>query len=176
MRDEGSPGVVPAEALQMINAWTAVPAFIRDRYLNVIASNDLAKEISPIFNEGVNLVRVVFCAGQLPAGVQTVPQQLADKLKEALALYEWDAEFEELVEELSAASPEFVQAWAGASDTVEPLPFSVHHSQVGPLSLTYQAMTMPGQFDLSLAVLRGTDDDSRAALQRLAELTGPDQS
>ena len=175
MRREDSPDVVPPEALQIIRSWTTVPAFIRDRYLNILASNALAKEISPIFNEGVNLARIVFTPGELPAGVHIVPQQLADNLKESLTRYESDADFETIVDDLSTVSTTFVEAWSGASDTVEPLPFQIRHERVGPLSLTYQAMTMPVRSDLSLAVLRGTDDSSRAALKRLAIFVGRSQ-
>ncbi|NQX34484.1 hypothetical protein [Herbiconiux sp. VKM Ac-2851] len=175
MRNDDSPDVVPPEALQMIGAWTTVPAFIRDRHLNIVASNHLAKELSPIFTEGVNLARIVFTPGELPLGVEIDPQQIADKLKESLARYESDAEFETIVDELSSVSSAFVEAWGDASETVEPLPFQIRHERVGPLSLTYQAMTMPVRSDLSLAVLRGTDDSSRAALKRLADIISTPQ-
>ena len=160
----------------MISAWTTVPAFIRDRYLTIVAANPLAREISPIFHEGVNLVRAFFSAGEPPTGVKIDSQQIADKLKESVARYEWDADFEEIVAEMSSTNPKFVDAWNDASDSVAPLPFQVLHERVGPLSLASQAMTMRGQADLSLAVLRGTDDSSRAALARLAELTTSNRS
>ena len=168
MRKKDSADVVPPEALQMIRSWITVPAFIRDRHLNILASNALAKEISPIFKEGVNLARIVFTPGELPTGVHIVPQQLADNLKESLTRYESDADFESIVDDLSTVSTTFIKAWGDASDTVEPLPFQIRHEHVGPLSLTYQAMTMPVRSDLSVVVLRGTDDSSRVALKRLA--------
>jgi len=175
MHNDELPGVVPPEALQIIGGWTTVPAFVRDRHLNIVASNGLAKEISPIFTEGVNLARIVFTPGELPFGVEIDPQQTVDKLKESLERYESDAEFETIVDELSSVSSAFVEAWCGAYDTVEPLPFHIRHERVGPLSLTYQAMTMQVRSDLSLAVLRGTDDDSRAALKRLANIISTPQ-
>lgn len=169
MGDGELPNVATSEARLMIDGWVAVPAFIRDRYLTIVASNALSTALSPVFREGVNLVRALFSTEELPENLRVDRQQIADTLRESVLRYEGDEDFELLVDEMSSMSPHFRAAWAGASETVEPVPFRVLHQRVGPISLAAHAMTMPGRSDLSLTVLRCTDDASRAALNRLAD-------
>ncbi|GAB3148132.1 hypothetical protein GCM10027058_08250 [Microbacterium neimengense] len=170
MIDADPSGVVPDEARRMIDGWAAAPAFIRDRYLTVVASNRLAEAVSPFFREGVNLPRAAFAASGVPAGLAASRQYIADTLKESVARFEWDAEFEELVNQLTVTSSRFADAWTRAAETaVEPQPIRVENAHVGPMCFTYEWLTVPGRSDLSLAVLRADDPSSRIAVARLAE-------
>lgn len=169
MIDADPSGGVPDEARRMIDGWPA-PALIRNRYLTVVASNRLAGAVSPFFREGVSLPRAAFAASGVPAGLAASRRQIADMLKESIARFEWDGEFEEIVNHLTATSSRFADAWEAATATaVESGPIRVDNAYVGPMCFTYEWLTVPGRSDLSLAVLRPDDASSRIALARLAE-------
>jgi transcriptional regulator with XRE-family HTH domain len=50
----------PAGIQQMLQSWTMTPAYVQGRYLDVLATNQLATAIAPYYTVGTNLLRVVF--------------------------------------------------------------------------------------------------------------------
>lgn len=45
---------------QLITGWHDTPAFVQGRRLDVLASNTLATNLSPLFTPGENLLRAIF--------------------------------------------------------------------------------------------------------------------
>ncbi|MCS5498565.1 hypothetical protein NY547_15045 [Cnuibacter physcomitrellae] len=168
------PRGVPPELEEMIDSWPAIPAFIRDRYLTVVAANGLARSVSPSFREGVNLVRSTFLDSDVlhtSPHPRLIAEHVAGTLRESLSRHESDGDFEQIVEELSAASTQFAAAWndeeavPGEQDT-----FTFPHDIVGALTLGYQQLSIPRHFDLTLVVWRPADEASRTALAELEEI------
>lgn len=158
----------------MIGSWPAIPAFVRDRHLTVLAANDLARTVSPAFHDGVDLVRATFLDSptlRTSPRRAVIAEHFAGTLRDSLARHESDDDFERIVTELSAASSAFADAWAsegGSRDEADAFDFP--NDVVGPLTLTYQQLNIPGVFDLTLVVWRPVDESSRLALGRLAEI------
>jgi hypothetical protein len=172
MQGREHPPVVPPEVRAMIATWRLTPAFLRDRYLTVLATNAIWDALSPSFREGTNLLRATFVDGEHlhadPDPVHT-SQHVTAALKRSLTRYESDQAFEEILEEVADASPLFADTWADLDDhDEEPGRFHFPHPLVGPLFLTYREITIPGRFDLTLVVWRATDPRSTDALDRLA--------
>lgn len=174
MTVEGTATPVPPEIRAMIESWRAIPAFVRDRHLTVLAANDLARAVSPRFHDGVDLARaVVVDAEAMRTGPSSglIAEHVAGTLREALLRHESDDAFERIVADLSAASSAFARAWASAGGPLDEADgFVFRDAVVGPMTLTYQQLNIPRVFDLTLVVWRPVDEDSRAALGRLAEI------
>ena len=51
---------VPASIEQLMASWPGTPAFVQNRYMDVLAANALAYALSPSLAPGVNLVRSAF--------------------------------------------------------------------------------------------------------------------
>lgn len=161
---------MPSDVDEMIGSWTETPAFVVDRYLNVLAANRLAAAVSPLLAAHTNLARGAVAAAGGAVGDDDLAHRFAVRLRESLRRYEWDGVFEDLVGDLSEASHEFAEAWSASEDeSVVPAPFRVRHDQVGPIALTHQQMTIPGHYGLTVIVLRAVDDESRSALGRLVD-------
>lgn len=165
---------VPPEIRQLIESWPAIPAFVCDRHLTVLAANDLARSLSPAFHVGANLVRATFVDSDV---LSTDPRSdliaghITGLLRRSLARYESDDEFEAIVADLSERSRAFAAAWADHTDgRTEPGTYVFRHQVVGRMTLAYQQLEVPRFFGLTLVVWRPADDDSKVALGRLAEL------
>ncbi|RKR75970.1 helix-turn-helix domain-containing protein [Frondihabitans australicus] len=116
-----------------------LPAFVEDRYFDVLAANRLATAISPCLRPGQNRLRDVFlddAERALYPQSQRAAESLIAGFRRSVGSDTDDPRFIELVGELSLASPEFRQLWArhdvgvlaGATVTLD-------HPQVGELTL-----------------------------------------
>jgi hypothetical protein len=162
-----------ADARALLDSWVGVPAFVRDRHLTVTASNGLARAVSPGFAVGVNLARFAFLDPSVAGDAQQWPgvaDEVAALLRDSLDRHEQDAAFRSIVGELSATSRAFAEAWADESVPVQTGSHRFPNDAVGTLRLTYHQLMMPDNYDDTLVVWRPSDEESRAALARLAEL------
>jgi transcriptional regulator with XRE-family HTH domain len=150
-----------------------VPTFIQGRFMDVLASNPLARALSPQYVPGTNLLRAVFLDPrdrELHQDWDRATEEAVAGLR-SLAGAELDApRIVGLVEELSAASDRFRVLWArqdvrdkvgGTSRMLHPL--------VGALELRHEKFALTGA-DRQIMVMyhaqRGSS--SRKALERLA--------
>lgn len=152
------------------------PALVLDRTLDVLATNALADALFSPFERVDNLARMTFLD---PAGrrfyarwdwtAQVVVANL--RIAEGYA----DPALPDLVAELSAASERFRALWGSHSvrgKTGDPK--HLHHPDVGPLTLTYQAFDVrsaPGQQLILYHAEPGTP--SAQALALLTSLHAP---
>jgi len=160
------------EIRTMLNAWRTIPAILRDRHLTVIASNPLAQAVSPAFHEGVNLVRFTFIDSarehRLPCWNATATQ-VAAMLRDSLDQHEEDDSFTAIVGELSAKSREFAEAWAAESRPSYSGTVVLLNQFVGEVTLSYQQLWVPDDYDDAILVWRPVDPPSSIALSRLAQ-------
>jgi len=166
-------GAAHTDVQRLIDSWTAVPALVRDRYLNVIASNELATAVSPLLTEGVNLARLALSCGGAEAGSSSAVLSLAvvAALRNSLSRFESDEQLEDLVAELSTANQAFAVAWTQpdpipGEPAAESEEFTFANA-VGEIVMSFQEWSMPNSFGLTVVVWRARDDVSAAALARL---------
>jgi transcriptional regulator with XRE-family HTH domain len=169
--------VVPTGALKLLDS-LAQPAFIEGRYFDVLASNSLARALSPSLAVGGNQLRDLF----LDQGEQALQPEWEDltecfiaNLRQAVGNDIDDPRFIELTGQLSLASPRFRQLWArhevrGQRGTT----VRFDHPQVGELVLNRERMSIGGAENLMLVVFH--PDAASADAEKLALLASVDAS
>ncbi|MFG2003666.1 helix-turn-helix transcriptional regulator [Spirillospora sp. NPDC048911] len=170
---EDSP---PPGALKLMDSLVQ-PAFIEDRYFDILASNDLARALSPRLSAGGNQLRDLFldpAEQALHPDWKNVTECFIANLRQAAGNDVDDPRFVELTGELSLASPRFRQLWArhevrGQRGT----PLRLRHPQVGDLTLNRERLSIGGAEDLMLVVYHpdaGSGDADKLALLASAGL------
>nr|WP_272948778.1 hypothetical protein [Micromonospora endolithica] len=145
----------PPGALNLLDSLVQ-PAFIEDRYFDIVASNSLARALSPSLTVGGNQLRDLFldpAEQALHPERENVTECLIANLRQAVGNDVDDPRFIELTGELSLASPRFRQLWArhevrGQRGT----PIRMNHPQVGELTLNRERLTVAGTDDLMMVV------------------------
>ncbi|KUL41499.1 helix-turn-helix domain-containing protein [Actinoplanes awajinensis] len=160
----------PAGALKLL-ASLAQPAFIEDRYFDILAVNPLAAALSPGHAPGGNQLRDLFldpATQALHPEWENVTECFVANLRQAVGTHLDDPRFIELTGELTLASPRFRQLWArhevrGQSGG----PIRLDHPQVGELTLNRERLAISGTDDLMLVVYHpdaGSADADKLAL------------
>ena len=131
---------------QLLYLWTATPAYVQGRTLDVLASNGAARALSPIFAPGVNLVRAAFLDPDVKALYRDWDRMTSSTvagLRAQAGNDPSDPQLARLVDELSSKSPEFARLWArhdvrpkGAGRSF------LRHPVVGDLDLRYEKLTV----------------------------------
>jgi transcriptional regulator with XRE-family HTH domain len=170
---------VPAGTLTLLDTLN-VPAFVVNRYRDVLAANPLAVALSPLMAPGTNRLIALFTDPQAAVYHPDWEQNTAGvvaQLRAEVGTETDDARFQALVGELSLKSERFRRLWArhdvrrGGSDTGV-----IHHPQVGDLDLRREKYAVVGADGLLLVAYHadpGTDSAERLAL--LASLTADGQ-
>ncbi|MDO9395080.1 MAG: hypothetical protein Q7T71_00900 [Herbiconiux sp.] len=160
----------------VLEAWPGTPAFVRDRHLTVVASNELARAVSPGFADGVNLLRFTFLSGEIDRSEEQWPviaAQSVGLLRDSLEQHDDDQAFRGLVGELSALSRSFSSAWADENGSVAhsgPVTFATPGRP--DLRLVYQELRLPDEHEHVLVVWRAADQASRRRLDALMSRSG----
>jgi len=173
----GAAASVPqrADIQSMIDDWATVPAVLRDRHLTVIASNPLARALSPSYLPGVNIARFTFLDAAVFSDQPCWPEvtgQVAAMLRDSLEQHEEDAGFRDIVGELSAKSYDFSEMWALDVRPTDTGTANYSHEVVGDFTLGYRQLWVAEDHDDVLMVWRPTDAASRRALTALSEIVG----
>jgi transcriptional regulator with XRE-family HTH domain len=167
---------VRPELRAMVHALDPVPAVLHGPRLEVLAINRAARLLIHDFDampvRERNMVRWMFCD---PAARRVYPDwaEIAEQLVAILRLAGGrDAEdvcLAELVEELSAASPEFVGFWADRSLFQHTNGLKrFHHDVTGTFTVNYETMHLPADPGLSLIVYSAAPGSpSEAKLRQL---------
>ncbi|WP_231931001.1 helix-turn-helix transcriptional regulator [Micromonospora coriariae] len=168
---------VPASIRQLLDV-VGIPAFVEDRYFDVLAANNLARALSPNLQAGQNRLTAVFLD---PAERAMYPDwdvataNLVGSFRTAVGTDTDDPRFVQLVGELSLASPRFRQLWARHDvRTCEGMPTRMRHPQVGDLVLNREKLSIGGAKGQLLVVYHaqpGTSSAEKMAL--LGSLTTP---
>jgi transcriptional regulator with XRE-family HTH domain len=166
----------PASALKLLDSLVQ-PAFIEGRYFDILASNDLARALSPGLAVGGNQLRDMFldpAEQALHPDWQAVTECFIATLRQAVGTDIEDPRFIELTGELSLASPHFRRLWArhevrGQKGT----PIRINHPQVGEMTLNRERLGISGTEGLMLVVYHpeaGSGDADKLALLASAVL------
>jgi transcriptional regulator with XRE-family HTH domain len=167
---------VPAATLTLLDA-LAQPAYIEGRYFDILASNRLARALSPGLAVGGNQLRDLFldpAEQALYPDWEAITECFIASLRKSVGTDIDDPRFIELTGELSLGSDRFRQLWArhevrGQKATV----MRVDHPQLGELTLNRTRLDISGTEGLALIVLHpdpGTADAEKLGLLASAEL------
>jgi transcriptional regulator with XRE-family HTH domain len=184
-RAPAEQAAVPHATQQLIDGWPSTPAVVQSRHLDVLASNAIARALSPCYEPGTNLLRALFLEDDARA---MHGDDLDRILADAVAAFRaWvggevdDPALQALVGELSLKSEQFRELWARhevqSSMTGEK---RFDHPTVGPFRLSYQVMALPGTDGAMLCVMHaeaGSRDEQALALlgTLTAERTGAER-
>jgi transcriptional regulator with XRE-family HTH domain len=174
----------PPGALKLLGSLTQ-PAFIEDRYFDILAANPAAEALSPALRAGGNQLRALFldpAEQALHAEWESVTECYIANLRQAVGSDIDDPRFIELTGELTLASPRFRQLWArhevrGQRGT----PIRIDHPQIGEMTLNRERLAINGTDGLMLVVYHpdaGSADADKLALLTSAALptTEPDRA
>ncbi|MFY1672146.1 helix-turn-helix domain-containing protein [Plantactinospora sp. WMMB334] len=170
----------PPGALKLLDSLFQ-PAFIEGRYFDILASNGLARALSPRLAVGGNQLRDMFldpAEQALHPDWQDITECFVANLRQAVGNDVDDPRFIELTGELSLASPRFRQLWArhevrGQRGT----PIRLNHPQIGELTLNRERLGIGGADGLMLVVYHpdtGSGDADKLALLASAGLPTSD--
>ncbi|MGW3653900.1 helix-turn-helix domain-containing protein [Streptomyces sp. NPDC000878] len=178
-RRAAKPAQVPASIRQLIDGWPTNPAYVQDRYTDVLAANALGRALSSNYVPGVNLLRTVFldpAARELHRDWEDLTAGIVASVRARAGADVDDPRLVELVGELSIRSERFRVLW-GRHDVV-PMRSRVSklsHPQVGDLDLYCDKLDI-GTSDGLLLVVFHAEPGSRDAelLGLLGSLNAPE--
>ncbi|MGW4461647.1 helix-turn-helix domain-containing protein [Micromonospora sp. NPDC004704] len=159
---------VPASILQLIDGWPTNPAYVQNRFSDVLAVNSLAAALSPNYAPGVNLLRAVFldpAERDLRRDWEEVTEEGVANLRALAGPDVDDPRLVELVGELSVRSDRFRRLW-GRHD-VQPKRGRISrltHPQVGEIDLQGNKLAIGGTDDLILVVFHAEPGSRNAEL------------
>lgn len=167
---------VAPELQDILDAWTTTPALIHGRWLDVLASNPLARALTPLSEPGSNMLRTLFLDPEVRgryADPETASASAVAYLRANVRGDADDPQLNALVLELSQASANFRRLWAQHEvQSVMSGDARYFHPVVGPMLMRYQTFAVEGADRQTLMVAHtapGTRDAE--ALARLATLT-----
>ena len=164
-----------SETRGLIESWSHTPAVLVDRHLEVLSANPLARALSHSFHTGTNLARFAFLDQDVMRTEDcwgATATQVAAMLRDSLDQHESDREFLTIVGELSATSWDFSGAWAENHRANTTGVANFLGTAVGDVTLGYHLTRLPDNFDDTLLLFGPVDEQSKAALERLATMPG----
>ncbi|WP_127501975.1 helix-turn-helix domain-containing protein [Actinoplanes solisilvae] len=146
---------VPA-GIEMLLATLNVPAFVVNRYRDVVAANALAVALSPLMATGVNRVLAVFTdplARDYHPDLDENAAGYVAQLRAEIGTDTDDPRYRALIDELNRRSPLFRELWArhdiqrGGNDTSV-----IRHPRLGDLRLRREKLAVIGADRLMMVV------------------------
>ncbi|MCU1528136.1 MAG: family transcriptional regulator [Frondihabitans sp.] len=170
--------VVPTGIRQLLDS-IGLPAFVEGRYLDVLASNPLARALAPTLVEGNNRLRDFFLdpsEQDLFIDWDSAVTGLVAGFRDAVGTDTGDPRFVQLVGELSLASDVFRRAWARQDVRVrQGGEVRMRHPQVGDLALRREKLEITGTDGLMLVMYHAEPhSESAGLLALLGSLAAPE--
>ncbi|MFG1818599.1 helix-turn-helix transcriptional regulator [Kribbella sp. NPDC049174] len=173
--------VVRPQLEALISALRDVPAIVVDRLSNVLSWNPGAAAVVADFAAlepaERNLVRLYFldpAARTFYEDWEAVAWAAVAHLRRASAEYTTDPELATLVDDLTAASPEFARLWT-THDVAAPAhcPKVLHHPTAGRLTFSLESLQLPGDDGQYVMTYTPADPPTQAALETLLAAQPP---
>jgi transcriptional regulator with XRE-family HTH domain len=170
---------VPDSILELIDGWPDNPAYVQNKYTDVLAVNALCAALSPNYAVGVNLLSAVLLdprERELRRDWDELTEEGVAILRTELGPEVDDPRLKELVGDLSLRSDRFRQLWA--RHDVRPRRGRLSrltHPAVGDLDLRSDKLTIGGTDNITLVVFHAVpgsrDVESLALLGSLTAST-----
>ena len=174
----GRAGRTAAEAVEpelqnLLDAWITVPALVYGPRFDVLASNPLARALTPVSIPGTNMLRALFLDPDVRGRYGDIEFSDAEAVANFRAVAGSDLEdpgVKALVDELSRKSTNFAQLWA-RQDVLSAMSGEqlFIHPVVGTMQLRHQTFAVGATNTLTLLVAFPALG-SRDALARLARI------
>ncbi|MDB5652540.1 MAG: transcriptional regulator [Tardiphaga sp.] len=172
----GSDAITP-RLQRFLDVLEYSPAIVRTPTWDVVAWNRAAAAVLTDYSElppdQRNILRMIFCDPRVRAKQpdwQSVARFVVSSFRIDAARAGADAEVARLVDELSAASPDFAAMWRDNNvQTHGGGVKQLRHPQLGPITLEYSAFAVDGRPDLSLIVYNPATAEDRARIESLVE-------
>jgi hypothetical protein len=171
------PGPVRPAVLQVLDAMTDAPAWVRNARHDIIAANSMGRALySPVFDDPrrpVNTTRFTYlnpAAREFWRDYDQIANDAAAMLRLEAGRNPHDPELIQLVGELSTQSELFRERWASRDVVFHRSGLKrLHHPVVGDLDLNYESMELPSEPGLVMNVYTAPADSPTAdALKVLA--------
>ncbi len=169
------PEKVTPGTLRLLTA-LPMPAFVQDRYLNVLAANPMAQALSPNMRLGVNRLLAAFldpAEKDLHEDWEQSTAAAVGQLRATMGAETSDSRMAALVGELSMKSDRFRRLWA-TQDVVRRAggPVRLRHPEVGDLELHREKLIVAGTEGQLLVIFHADPDTASAeALTLLGTIT-----
>lgn len=154
-----------------------MPAFLANRYQDVLAANSLARALSPGFTPGENFLRWRLldpAARELYVDWDDATKMAVNGLRELAGPCPNDARMEAFVAELSSASPRFRELWSRAEVGYRLGIHHLRHPLVGELYVHRHRLNAPYPGGDHVVMYRAEPgSDSARALEKLRSLSAP---
>ena len=170
----GSDPITP-RLQRLLDVLTYSPAIVRTATWDVVAWNRAAAAVLTDYGklppDQRNILRMIFCDTRVRAAQsswESVARFVVASFRVDVARVGADAEVEQLIGELSAASPEFAAMWR--DNDVQPHGNGVkqiRHPLLGPISLEFSGFAVDGRPDLSLIVYNPATEEDRKLIESL---------
>jgi transcriptional regulator with XRE-family HTH domain len=161
----------------LLDSWEKIPAVVHNRYLDVLASNKVARALSPVFVEGNNSLSALL----LEPAQREFYEDWTGIAERSIALFrslvgtDTDAEdqrLNQLVGELSVRSELFRRVWARSEvNYTSTGTHRIRHPRVGNLELHHKNLMMTGSNRHSIFLYHAAPGSISA--RALDSLTGP---
>jgi len=175
------PERAAAHVERLIATWSHTPALVHNRFMDVLAANALNTAITPVQRPGANLIRSTFLEPEIRHHLRDWGAVAATNVSRLRFMAGADLDsprLAELVEEVSARSPEFRELWARHDVAIrEPPRYVFDHPLVGPLELypaLFAVVGVDGQFLVTYCAEAGSP--SQRALDRLVRMMAAEAS
>ncbi|HCT80343.1 MAG TPA: transcriptional regulator [Micromonosporaceae bacterium] len=170
---------VPEGVLHLLQGLDGTPAYVLDAKYDMLAWNDMCRAIFGDIDElpanNRNLIRWIFSAGDLNEHLcdeekgRFARGAVAD-LRAAAARYPDDKGIRELVAEMTALSPEFMEIWAAHDVEVRRDQRKViQHPELGEIDLLCQVLDIPDRDQRLVIYTAAPGSLAQQALCRLRE-------
>lgn len=165
---------LPASIAQLVQSLN-LPAWVQDKYFDVVASNAVARVLSPTLHSGRNRLLSMFLDPAERALFGDSPEVLAHAVASFRASVAADADdprTTDLVGELSQKDAYFRELWGDQTvvDRVNRPPVRLIHPVVGELTLTRDNLAVDGTDSLRLLVYHAAPGSpDRAKLTQLVD-------
>lgn len=165
-------GITP-RLQRVLDAVPHSPAIIRTATWDVVAWNSAAAAIlidySKLSRTDRNILRLMFSDSRIKAAQDdwySVARFVVGAFRADAARAGAGAEIRQLVDELSAMSPEFAALWrdnevVGHSEGVKRL----HHPELGPIELEFSTFAVEGRQDLVMMIYNPATPESAASMK-----------
>ncbi|MFF5076348.1 helix-turn-helix domain-containing protein [Actinoplanes sp. NPDC000266] len=169
------------DGIEMLLGTLNVPAFVVNRYRDVLAANPLAAELSPLMRPGTNRLVVLFTDPSARLAHPDLDENVGNvvaQLRAEMGADTDDPRLQSLIGELSLKSEQFRKLWArhdihrGGSDTGV-----IHHPRAGEMRLRREKLAVIGSDGLQLVMYHAEPGspaaDALALLANELETAGP---
>jgi transcriptional regulator with XRE-family HTH domain len=157
---------VPTSVQQLIASWSHMPAYVHDRYMDVLVANPIATALSPFYAPRMNIVRSHFlehAMRELVLDWEAIGANAVAQLRSIVSSDVDSPRLIQLVGELSVRSERFRRLWARHDVcTLQGGMVALNHPQVGTLELRYDKFVI-GAADGQVLVVYHAEPDSASA-------------